>query len=140
MLERPQGGDPNRRVLRYSLPSSVRTSSGGVSSYRSSVRALGTSEEAVWEATKNQVRAVLSPEGLEVTALAEKSDLTANVVRTVLAELPNEVIREGKGVRESPHLYRRRDLSLLAQPASTGEETNQAGGAGEPPADRARDE
>jgi hypothetical protein len=108
LLERRQGGDSTHRVLRAigrydETPQELILELEG-----EQYRALGTAEEVDREAMKTKVLGALSEEPQDVRTLAEATELAQKAVRTALAALGHEVIKEGEGKKGAPYTYRRR--------------------------------
>ncbi len=126
MLDRRQGGTSTQRVLRVlgrydETPGEVILDLAG-----DEYRRLGTSEELEREAKEAKVWAALSSEETrDVATVAQGAKLAGKETRKVLEGLGDKVIREGRGVKRDPYIYRRAIAdSILPQPNPIGEETN----------------
>jgi AAA domain-containing protein len=125
MLERRQGGNSNQRTLkaigRYDeTPGELILELDG-----DAYQLVGAPDGQGQEARGRRVLEALTEEPQDVEAVAAKAGLSPKLTREALEKLcgDGQAVREGKGVKGSPHRYRRTN-SLPSHPPPIGEGTN----------------
>jgi predicted Rossmann fold nucleotide-binding protein DprA/Smf involved in DNA uptake len=133
MLERRQGGERTHRTLRAIGRYSETPPEQVLDFTANAFQLLGPADQFTRETAKVRILAALDDQPREVPAITEAADTSPKVTLALLKLLVEEgqVVREGRGVKGSPHTFRRaRRDSILSQPHPYREELDSKTGGG----------
>lgn len=123
LLDRRQGSKGTERVLRALGRYTETPRELILELVGDEYRKVGTAEELGLEASKTRIWAALNETPQDVARLAREAGLSEKATKRALTALGQRVMREGKGVRGSPHAYRQAGPnSIPSQPHSSGAE------------------